>query len=61
MLKLLILLWNKKANWHFSRNKKIKNKKDKMVKLDKAVGEFCLMIKDCVLTQFKNQKKMKAA
>ena len=46
-----------KANWHFSQNKKIKNKKDKMVKLDKAVGEFCLMIKDCVSTQFKNQKK----
>jgi len=50
-----------KANWHFSQNKKIKNKKDKVVKLDKAVGEFCLMIKDCVSTQFKNQKKRKAA
>ena len=45
-----------KANQHFSQNKKIKNKKGKIVNLDKAVGEFCLMIKDCVSSQFKNQK-----
>lgn len=46
-----------KADWHFNNNKIIKNNVGKKVNIDKVVGGFCLMVKDCVMTQFKNQKK----
>ena len=46
-----------KADWHFLENRKVKNKKNKMVNVDKTVGEFCLMIKDCIENQYSNQKR----
>ena len=46
-----------KADLHFYKNKIIKNNVGKKVPIDRVVGEFCLMVKDCVETQYKNQKK----
>jgi|TARA_Y100000592_G_C5197307_1_gene188910 hypothetical protein len=46
-----------KADWHFHNNKMVKNKIGKKVPIDKAIGEFCLMIKDCVEQQYKQQRK----
>ena len=46
-----------KADWHFNNNKIIKNKVGKKVNIDKFVGQFCLMVKDCVEQQYKLQRK----
>ena len=46
-----------KADWHFHNNKMVKNKIGKKVPIDKAIGAFCLMIKDCVEQQYKQQRK----
>ena len=46
-----------KADWHFNNNKIIKNKVGKKVNIDKVVGQFCLMVKDCVEQQYKLQKR----
>ena len=48
-----------KADWHFSNNKIIKNKDGYKVNIDKVVGDFCLMIKDCINTQYKKQRRVK--
>ena len=40
-----------KADYHFSQNNIVKNKLGKDVNIDHVIGNFCLMIKDCINTQ----------
>ena len=46
-----------KADYHFSQNNIVKNKLGKDVNIDHVVGNFCLMIKDCINTQYKSQRR----
>ena len=46
-----------KADYHFSQNNIVKNKLGKDVNIDHVVGNFCLMIKDCINTQYKLQRR----
>jgi len=48
-----------KADTHYHSNKHVKNKIGKKVPIDKVLGDFCLMIKDCINTQYKKQRRVK--
>ena len=48
-----------KADWHFSQKKLIKNKLGQDVNVDHVLGNFCLMIKDCIKSQYKKQRRVK--
>ena len=48
-----------KADYHFSQNKIVKNKLGEDVNIDLVLGDFCLMIKHCINTQYKKQKRVK--
>tara|TARA_B100000424_G_C22799606_1_gene428952 strand:+ start:225 stop:533 length:309 start_codon:yes stop_codon:yes gene_type:complete len=46
-----------KADWHFSQNNIVKNKLGEDVNIDHVLGNFCLMIKNCINTQYKLQRR----
>ena len=46
-----------KADYHFSQNNIVKNKLGKDVNIDHVIGNFCLMIKDCIKSQYKKQRR----
>ena len=46
-----------KADWHFSQNSIVKNRLGEDVNIDHVLGNFCLMIKNCINTQYKSQRR----
>ena len=46
-----------KADWYFSQNSIVKNKLGEDVNIDHVLGNFCLMIKNCINTQYKSQRR----
>ena len=56
---LINIALDQKADMHYHLNKKIKNKLGKLVPIDRVVGDFCLMVKDCVNSQYKQQSRVK--
>ena len=56
---LINIALDQKADDHYHSNKYVKNKLGKMIPIDRVIGDFCLMVKDCVNSQYKQQRRVK--